>query len=72
MVVAGIVVEQRRIAQLTQDYLAAKHTYYPAWAAPAPVLDDILKEIKGRSCGATLDRLRGMYGATHSASLGKS
>jgi hypothetical protein len=47
MVIAGLVIEQRRIEQVTRDYLRSKRRYYPRRGAAAPGLHDILQEIKG-------------------------
>ena len=54
MVLVGLVVEQRRIAELTRAYLQAKHKYYPRAGAAQPALDDILTEIKGASVRTNL------------------
>jgi hypothetical protein len=48
MVIAGLVVEQRRVSALTERYLATKHRYFPSWGSVRPQLEDILKEIKGK------------------------
>jgi hypothetical protein len=47
MVIAGLVIEQRRVEQLTRDYLRGKRRYFPRRGGARPSLGDILLEIKG-------------------------
>jgi hypothetical protein len=54
MVLAGLVVEQMRVGQLTLDYLREKRRYFPASGVPGHHLAHILAEIKGASVRTSL------------------
>lgn len=47
MVLAGLVVDQTRISQVTREFIRIKRTYYPRLCKSAHPLGDMLVEIKG-------------------------
>jgi hypothetical protein len=63
LAIAGLIVDQRVLTELTTEFLTLKRSYFPKLFTSAHLLDDIREEIKGSDVRGAIRR-RGLKART--------